>query len=419
MSDTLQQPNTQGPSSTAASVEIPSYIQRQSFGQILRNNITFLPVLLTFIVIIIFFAISTNGIFLTPGNLSNLVLQIGSIGIDGLGATLVLLLGEIDLSIAAVGTLGAVVMGVLSSRMGYPAWEAVTIGILAGALAGFLNGILITVIRIPSFIVTLAASIAYQGVLIRLLNNQASLPLTDTSILAISGNYLPDVLGVGIPTAILIIYVLGLIFDYITRGRSGLRRPPIAQLITQIIAVGVIVEGIVALLENAPGPTPGTYLGVPNIAAILLGLILIFWLILTKTSFGRYVYAVGGNLEAARRSGINVVAIRIAVFTLCSMLAAIGGIVEASRGTAVASQITPTLLLNAIAAAVIGGVSLFGGRGSVWSVILGALIIGGLENGLDLMNQGSDTKLIVEGIVLILAVTVDAFIRRAQARGGR
>ncbi len=420
MSETIQhKPNKADSSGNAAAVEISSYLPQQSFIQILRNNLSFLPVLITLIVIIVFFAISTNGIFLTPGNLSNLVLQIGSIGIDGLGATLVLLLGEIDLSIAAVGTLGAVVMGVLSARMGFPAWEAVTVGILAGALAGLVNGILITLIRIPSFIVTLAASIAYQGVLIRLLNNQASLPLTDTSILAISGNYLPDALGVGIPTAVLIIYVIGLAIDYLARGQAGLKRTPLIQVIVQVIATGVVIEGIVALLENAPGPTPGTYLGVPNIAAILVGLILIFWLILTKTTFGRYVYAVGGNLEAARRSGINVVAIRIAVFTLCSMLAAIGGIVEASRGTAVASQITPTLLLNAIAAAVIGGVSLFGGRGSVWSVILGALIIGGLENGLDLMNQGSDTKLIVEGIVLILAVTVDAIIRRTQARGGR
>lgn len=139
---------------------------------------------------------------------------------------------------------------------------------------------------------------------------------------------------------------------------------------------------------------------------------------MTKTAFGRHIYAVGGNSEAARRAGINVVGIRIAAFTLCSVLAAVGGVVAASRGTAVASQIDLTLLLNAIAAAVIGGVSLFGGRGSVWAIVLGVLIIGSLVNGLALLSQGADVSEMVEGAVLVIAVTVDALVRRAQARSG-
>jgi D-xylose transport system permease protein len=158
---------------------------------------------------------------------------------------------------------------------------------------------------------------------------------------------------------------------------------------------------------------------VPYNAAILFGLVAFFWLIMTKTSFGRHVYAVGGGAEAARRAGINVVGIRIACFTLCSMLAAVGGIVFASYGTAVASQVDPVLLLNAIAAAVIGGVSLFGGRGSVWAVVLGALIIGSLVNGLALLSQGTDVSEMVEGAVLLIAVSVDALVRRAQQRTGR
>ena len=143
------------------------------------------------------------------------------------------------------------------------------------------------------------------------------------------------------------------------------------------------------------------------------------WLVLTKTTFGRHIYSVGGNAEASRRAGINVVGIRIAVFTLCSTLAAIGGIVAASYANAVATQINPTLLLDSIAAAVIGGVSLFGGVGSVWSIVLGALIIGSLENGLDLKSQTTDVKQMVEGAVLLIAVTVDAVVRRLQARSGR
>jgi D-xylose transport system permease protein len=170
----------------------------------------------------------------------------------------------------------------------------------------------------------------------------------------------------------------------------------------------VLVEGAVILFEN-------NY-GVPYSTAILFGLIIIFWLILTKTSFGRHIYAVGGNAEAARRAGINVVGIRIAVFALCSLLAAAAGIMDASRGLSVASQVSPSLLLDAIGAAVIGGVSLFGGRGSVWAIVLGVLIIGSLENGLALKSQGADIKQIVEGAVLLLAVTSDAVIRRFQAR---
>ena len=161
------------------------------------------------------------------------------------------------------------------------------------------------------------------------------------------------------------------------------------------------------------------YLGIPNSTAILFFFILLFWLILTKTAFGRHIYAVGGNAEAARRAGINVTAIRIIAFTLCSTLGVLGGILAASRETAVASQIDPTLLLQAIGAAVIGGVSLFGGRGSVWSLILGALIIGSLTNGLALLNGTQSAAEMLEGSVLLLAVTIDAIVRRAQARSGR
>jgi D-xylose transport system permease protein len=159
--------------------------------------------------------------------------------------------------------------------------------------------------------------------------------------------------------------------------------------------------------------------GVPQSTAIWIGLIVIVWLILRQTSFGRHIYAVGGNAEAARRAGINVTGVKIAVFAMASTLTAIAGILQLSRSNAADAAINPTLLLNAIAAAVIGGVSLFGGRGSVWAVVLGALVIGSIENGLNLLNAGQDVKYIVEGVVLLLAVTADALIRRANAVQGR
>jgi len=208
-----------------------------------------------------------------------------------------------------------------------------------------------------------------------------------------------------------LLYVISLVINYRRRQSMGLRNPGIPQFLVRIIVPVVVVEGAVVVFES--------YNGVPYSTAILFGAILLFWIILTKTPFGRHIYAVGGNKEAARRAGINVVAIQLAVFTLCSLLAAVGGIIEASYTTSASTQVSNTLLLDAIAAAVIGGVSLFGGIGSVWSLVLGMLIIGSLGNGLALKNLGADIVQIVEGIVLLIAVTVDAVIRRLQARSGR
>jgi D-xylose transport system permease protein len=412
---TNPEPDVSAPGSTsAASVEVPEYIQRQSFGQMLRNDLGFIPVLFTLLAIVAFFAIISNGVFLEPQNLSDLVLQIAQFGILGLGVVLVLLLGEIDLSVAAVSTLCSVVMAVLSERMGASALVAILLALLAGALVGFVNGVFVAILRVPSFIVTLAGSIGYAGLLLNLLNGQSTLIIRNDFIVAIAGtptSFLPNSLGIGLPTIAVLLYVGSLILSYTRRKRAGLRTTALPQLIAQSVIAVILVEGAVILFQN--------YNGVPYSTALLFGLIALFWLIMTKTSFGRYVYAVGGNAEAARRAGINVVWIRIAAFTLCSTLAALGGIVAASRGLSVASQIQPTLLLDAIAAAVIGGVSLFGGRGSVWAVVLGALIIGSLENGLNLKSQGADIKEIVEGVVLLIAVTVDAVVRRLQARSGR
>src|SRR5947209_18076557 len=219
---------------SAASVEVPSYIQKQSLGQLLRGDLGFIPVLLTFVAIVIYFQVTTNGLFLLPVNISNLLQQIATTGIDALGVTLVLLLGEIDLSVAAVGTFAAVVMGVLMNYHGVPAWEAILLGILAGALAGAINGFFIAVLRIPSFIVTLAASIFYAGLLLNLLNGQATLIIQNQFVLSIAGSstsFLPDYLGVGLPTLILVLYAVGLIVDHIARKRAGLRAQPLLQLV--------------------------------------------------------------------------------------------------------------------------------------------------------------------------------------------
>lgn len=395
----------------AAAVERPEYSRRRSIGELLRGDLGFIPVLLTLLVIVIFFEVVSQGLFLTPRNLSDLAQQMAEVGIAGLASVLVLLLGEIDLSIAAVAQLCAVVMAVCSERIGLPAALAIPIALATGAVVGLINGILIAVLRIPSFIVTLAGSIAYSGLLLFLMFGQSTLIIRNAFILSIAGSplsFLPDILGVGLPVLAVILFALGMTYGYTKRRRMGLRTQPFSRVIMQIVFVAVLVGAAVAAFES--------YNGVPYSTAILFGLILLFWLILTKTGFGRHIYAVGGNQEAARRAGINVVGIRIAVFTLCSLLTAVAGIIQASRNTAVYSAVSPTLLLDAIGAAVIGGVSLFGGRGSVWAIVLGVLIIQSLENGLTLQSQGTDVKQMVEGVVLIIAVIADALIRRAQAR---
>ncbi|HYL44732.1 MAG TPA: inner-membrane translocator [Ktedonobacteraceae bacterium] len=419
MSDTIEKDDPSGSSSSvvATSVEVPTTAavpQKRTARDLLRGDLGFIPVLITLIVIMAYFTIASGGIFLKPENLSNLVLQIATIGIIGLGEIMVLLLGEIDLSVAAVSVFCAVVMAVLSERVGVPGVVAILVALLAGALVGFINGFFIAYLRVPSFIVTLAASIFYSGLLLNLLAGQSTLIIRDPIIVGIAGtpiSFLPDIFGIGLPFLGVLLYALSVSLNFMRRRRAGLRTVSLTQLILQIVIAFVIVLGVVTLFQS--------YQGVPYATAILVALIVLFWIILTKTPFGRHVYAVGGNNEAARRAGINVVGIRMAVFTLCSTLAAVGGIVQASRGLAVASQIDPVLLLNAIAAAVIGGVSLFGGRGSVWAIVLGGLIIGSLVNGLALLNQGTDVAEMVEGIVLLLAVTIDAVARRLQARSGR
>jgi D-xylose transport system permease protein len=398
-------------SSAVASVERPEYIRRRTFGELLRSDLGFLPVLATLILVVIYFEITTGGLFLTARNLSFLAQQMAETGIVGLGAIMVLLLGEIDLSVAAVAQLCAVVMAICSERLGLSAFIAIPIALVAGALVGLLNGILVAVVRVPSFIVTLAGSIAYSGLLLFLMFGQTTLIVRNDFIVAIAGSplsFLPDYLGVGLPAVAVILYAIGQFYAYTRRRRLGLRTQPLSRVILQIVIVVVLVGAAVAAFES--------YNGVPYSTAILFGLILVFWLIMTKTGFGRHVYAAGGNVEATRRAGINVVGLRIAVFTLCSTLAAVAGVVQASRNTAVYSAVNPVLLLEAIGAAVIGGVSLFGGRGSVWAIVLGVLIIESLDNGLTLQSQSTAIQQMVEGAVLVIAVVADALIRRAQAR---
>lgn len=402
---------TSGAQTAASTVEASEYQQRRTFGQLLRSDLGFLPVLLTLILIVIFFEVTSQGLFLSPENFSNLIVQSAPLGIAAVGSVLVLLLGEIDLSLYSAGVLSVVIMGILTERAHWPAAPAIIIALVAALLIGGINGFFVAILRIPSFIVTLATSIGYSGLLLFLLFGQTTQIIRDPFVLSIAGtatSYLTDFWGIVLPLVAVLIYVGSLVYTYFARKKAGLRSMSLTRLLVQSSLALVAVIGSIILFE--------AYFGVPYSTAILFGVIIVFWLALTRTRWGRHVYAVGGNPEAARRAGINVVAIRLGVFALCSLLAAIGAIVLASWQGSVASEVPTQGLLNIIAAGVIGGVSLFGGKGSVWSVVLGMLIVQCLQNGLALLHQTSDVQFMVEGVVLLIAVTADSLIRRAQAR---
>jgi D-xylose transport system permease protein len=263
----------------------------------------------------------------------------------------------------------------------------------------------------PSFVVTLAGLIFYQGALSHILQPQTTLSIIDPHIVNIDVNYLPAPWEYVVPTIALLIYAGLVLRGRLQRQHAGLPVQSILQFALQI--------GIPAALTYLAVFALDSYLGVALPTVITLGIIIVVWLFTSKTGFGRHIYAVGGNAEAARRAGIKVVGLRIAMFAIASTIAAVAGLLIVSRGASAPALVNPYLLLNAIAAAVIGGVSLFGGRGSVWGVVVGSLVVGSLINGLALLNVGPDVVEMAEGLVLLGAVLIDAVARRRSVTGYR
>lgn len=365
-----------------------------------------LPVVLGLIVIwAVFYYLNPN--FLSSRNLSNLIVQIVQLATLGAGVVLVLLLGEIDLSIGAVTGVSAGVMAVLSVNYGWGAFSAIGAAVLVGALIGAFQGTWIALTRTPSFIVTLAGLLGFQGLLLYLLGDTGTININDPQILAIASYFLPPVVSWAIAGAVALAYTANLLLTRRARLSAGLDTASRAQVAVYAGLVALTAGGLVFLLN--------AYRGVPLAGFLLLGFVILLAYVTKRTRFGRYIFAIGGNAEAARRAGINVTAVRIIVFTIASMMAAIGGVIAASRAFSVSpASANPDLTLLAIATAVIGGTSLFGGRGTVWAALLGALVIGSLESGMDLLNAGTDVKFMVQGSVLLLAVTADALSRRRR-----
>ena len=370
-----------------------------------------LPVLLGLVLIWVVFYIAEPR-FLDPRNLTNLMLQIAGVGTIAVGIVLVLLLGEIDLSVGAVSGFAAGVTAVLNVKQGVPGVVAILAGLAVGAIIGLINGLFVTRLGVPSFVVTLAGFLGYTGALIFVLGQTGTVNLRDPGITGLATTFFADPVGWVIGLAAVGVFAAAAFRRRTRRRASGLSAVSTGQLVTQIVVVAVATLGTVAVM-NADR-------GLPLAVLIFLGFVVLFDLITTRSRFGRYIYAVGGNAEAARRAGIGIQTVRLAVFTLGSTMAAAGGILLAARLLAVnQSSGSGTLLLNAIAAAVIGGTSLFGGRGRVWSALLGALVIGSISNGMDLLALSSSIKFMITGAVLLIAVTVDSAARRGERTGGR
>lgn len=382
------------------------------FGPIRRRfaqgDLGSLPVVMGLVLIwIIFYILEPR--FLSARNLTNLLLQIAAMGIIAVGIVLVLLLAEIDLSVGAVSGFAAAVMAVLSVKAGWGAVPSVAAGLASGALVGAFQGFFITRLRVPSFVVTLAGFLGWQGALLFVLGSTGTVNLNDKGITGIAGTFFPSLVGWIVAVVIVAIYLWATWQERRRRASSNLPLPSMPSTVGRLLLVGIGVFGGVAVV-NADR-------GLPLILVIFIGFIVFFDLLTRRTRFGRAIFAVGGNPEAARRAGINVEGIRWIVFAIAGTMAAAGGIAGASRLLAVnQSSGGGTLLLNAIAAAVIGGTSLFGGRGTAWSALLGALVIGSISNGMDLLALSSSIKFMVTGAVLLAAVTLDSTARRSERR---
>jgi D-xylose transport system permease protein len=391
---------------SAPAEAVEGFSFRRALTALGRGDLASVRVLIGIAVIWTIFQIA-NDRFLSAVNLSNLTLQIAAIATISIGVVLVLLLGEIDLSVGAVSGLAAGAMAVLSVQHGWAPLIAILAGLGVGVAIGFFNGFMVTQFGVPSFVVTLAGLLAWQGALLWVLGDTGSVNLPPSIITDLTSTFFDPAIGWILGVAGIAAFAGTQLLERRRRAAAGLEVSRITGAAVRIVLVAAAVIAAVAILNEDRG--------VPLAGVIVIGLLILFTFITERTRYGRHIFAVGGNAEAARRAGISVTRIKISVFTLASMLAAAGGILAASRLLAVNQQSgSGDVLLLAIAGPVIAGTSLFGGRGYIWSALLGAVVIGSISNGMDLLALDSDVKFMITGAVLLAAVTIDAVTRKRR-----
>jgi D-xylose transport system permease protein len=395
----------------------------QSLGDYLRGwwqgvrsgELGSLPIIVGLVVIAIVFG-TLDDTFFTERNFTNLLLQMAPLATIAIGTVFVLLIGEIDLSVAYVSAVGGVSATLLlrPSATDWPWWAAIGFALLVTTTIGLLQSLVITKAGVPSFVVTLAGLLVWSGVVLILTteySTSGTIRIQDSTTVGIASNFLSDAGGWIVGLVGVAAYGLSQLRTARARLARGLDAKPPLVIGLQIAGLAAVVCAAVWFANRDRG--------IPQVTVLMLVLFVIWSFVAARTRFGRHVYAVGGNAEAARRAGINVDRVRIMVFMIAGFMAGLGGVLLASRLRSVATNTGGgNLLLNVIAAAVIGGTSLFGGRGRVVSALLGALVIISIDNGMGLLNLATGTKFVITGLVLLAAVLVDALsTRRRAARG--
>jgi D-xylose transport system permease protein len=407
---------------TAASPDVqPAALPRTVLDRIRSGNLGSWPVIIALAVVVFIFALTAQNFF-TPANFTNIITQMAGTCLLAYGVVFVLLIGEIDLSVSFVSGVAGVIVAEtqLPTGVNFPWYLCVFLALLAAALIGAFQGSIVALIGVPSFVVTLAGYEIWQGVILRSIPGGV-IVIQDNAINNFS-NYLFPTGWWGPPSwvpggwtlavAFTVVYLaanLGRVYGDMRHG-IPLRNP--IQLTLRLLVVPVLSLLVVWILNKDRG--------VPLALIFMVGALLVLTFLAKRTTFGRHVYAVGGNAEAARRAGINVARIRILVFTIAGGMSGLGGIVLAARLNSVDLNAGGgTLLIDAIAAAVIGGTSLFGGRGEIRNALIGAALISTVSNGMFIIGSTTGTIFIVTGAILLVAVTFDTVVRRLQMRSGR
>jgi len=400
------------------STSVGDYL-KASLARIRGGETGVLPVVGGLLLVSVVFQ-SANSHFLTAGNLVNLLVQAAVFSLLAMGEVYALLLGEIDLSIGFVAALGGVVMAELvKPTTGWPWWLAILAALVVCALIGLLQGTLITRIGLPSFIVTLAGLLFWEGVMIKIVGSTGSILIQDNIINDIVSGNLTKLGGWVVMLVAVAVFGVRTWRRDARRREAGLVAPPPTLTLAKIVAALLGGAAIVLLCNTDRGIISPVY-GVPWVVVLVFVVLAMWTFVLGRTRFGRYVYAIGGSPEGARRAGINLARIRTIAFMLVSFTAGIAGVVYASRLRSISTAVDGgTLVLYSVAAAVIGGTSLFGGRGKPLHGVLGGIVIAAIDNGMGLLGFDAASKFMVTAIVLLVAVTIDALARRGRPAAAR
>jgi D-xylose transport system permease protein len=372
-----------------------------------------LPVVVGLVVIWVIFGLKTSA-FLSAENLSNLSVDIVGTGMIAIGIVCVLLLGEIDLAVGSVSGLASAVFAVLNINHGMSEWLAFILAVVSGAVLGAIHGFFFARIGVPAFVVTLAGLLGWNGLMLQILGSDGTINLSDDGLVSnLTNHYFSDVAAAyGLALGAVAVFFGASLLDSRRRAAANIPSRPFSEIALRTVVLAILAFAAAYVLNQ--------HKGLPLALLIFVLVLVAFDLMLRRTSYGRKIFALGGSIEAARRAGINVAMIRISVFTISGAMAALGGLFIASQ-IAAANQGAGqgNLLMDAIAAAVIGGTSLFGGRGSAWSALLGTLVIESIQSGLRLLSIGEAVKFMITGAVLLAAVVIDSISRRTQRASGR